>query len=270
MGNARLIVRWTDNEWFLVARYLYQNEIITLSDDIEAFDHVQTEHIRKAAKETLEVHRRRADANLNMPQVRVMLHKKVSEFKSQLAGCSLHHQPEPIPAVTSEVVTVGQAENTLMTMFASKIIEGISEPIVAQLKVFVAETMVKYGMVRSDVTVAEILQEKPIEKPVHRYKVGLVGLLPIQAESFKSQFREIDFTYADGDDKKRRQIVSMMENKDLVLSLTSKMNHGLDDALRDAFVKQDRKDSYKRCHGGPTEMARALRVWLVSKQETNQ
>lgn len=270
MGNAREIVRWDDNEWFLVARYLYQNEIITLSDDIEAYEQVRVEHIRKAASETLEIHRRRSDANLNMPQIRGMLLRKVVQFKSQLAGASLHHNPEPIPTVTPEVVALGQAENTLMTMFASKIIEGISEPIVAQLKIFVAETMVKYGMVRSDVTVAEILEQKPIQPKVHRLKVGLVGLLPIQAESFKDQFRDIDFYQADGDDKKRKQIVAMMENKDLVLSLTSKMNHGLDDALRDAFVKQDRKDSYKRCHGGPTEMARALRMWLATKQNTNQ
>lgn len=90
-----------------------------------------------------------------------------------------------------------------------------------------------------------------------KVKVGVIGLLPIQEESLKAQFPQLDFKFVESG-QNSEQVRGLM-NSDAIFGLTQKMAHNAEYVLR----KSPAWTKYRRVGGkGTTAVKRAISMWM--------
>jgi hypothetical protein len=114
------------------------------------------------------------------------------------------------------------------------------------------------NLIPSQVAVQSALAHKAATPK--KLRVGVIGLLPIQAESVKSEFPQFDFEFVENSSRSE-EVRAKMANMDAVFGLTQKMSHAAENVLK----KMPVWGQYRRVAGkGTSAMKHSIKSWLAT------
>lgn len=101
---------------------------------------------------------------------------------------------------------------------------------------------------------ATIVQPERRNMQTRKPRIGVVGVLPIQAEAIAKAFPNVAFTFIE---KGPSGVLEKVQSCDRTIGMTKFMAHSTDGVLRKGLGSR-----YVRTAGGPSEIKRMIEMWL--------
>lgn len=242
---AETRTHWKDDEWQLVCAELYKVKPMECRSStmigISSSDMIAAMH--KALPES------RWRLSMNMTKTRPKLIEHMTIFLQVQRAIKVNEDQQRQEAEQQEQDIIKEALAPLAKMLAELLFEHLKPLLDGHLA---HRSLNSY----SGEVVVSHHRESPTARQ-HKVKVGVIGLLPIQTESLKTQFPQLDFKFVEkgGNSDEVRGLTNM----DAIFGLTQKMNHNAEYVLK----KTPAWDRYHRVAGkGTTAVKRSIISWL--------
>lgn len=239
--------RWTAEEWDKVAFELHKR--LPAETHSHTLAGIGKDDVFAAMKKVLPEARHRV--SMNMTQTRPILLETFKRLRKRLT--QLEH--ERVEAAKKE-----EADNDHKTKNA---LEPLAQLLAKQMFDHL-QPMID-GYIRQAVSnMIPAQAAAPAHKAAaapRKIKVGVMGLLPIQAESVKAEFPEFQFEFVENTSRSE-EVRGKMSHVDVVFGLTSKMSHNAENVLK----KMPIWGQYRRVggKGGTTAMKNAIKAWMAN------
>lgn len=238
-------VVWTDSDWDKVcSELLHQHPELNKPDmiaRIKADDVVNAMHNALPPKDWR--------ASMNMTHVRPKLKERFAALQK--------------PQEKQEILTT-LSDTRIQSHTLEPLLEAAARQIFEYLKPMLDDYISSSLGVQRNIKVAPAPEAAVAghhrEKLPKRLRVGIIGLLPIQANDLIQTFPNISFTILD-DASRIKEIKSKMSNMDCIFGLTSKMSRNAEDMIKSMRMLS----KYRRADGrGTTGIKRSIQIWLDS------
>ena len=242
--------RWTKDEWNSVCMELYRTQPVATMTSKD-FKEIKTEHMISAMKSALPVNR--WHLSMNMTHVRPKLQEVFKELREKLQKVEAE-QAEA--AKQREEAERMQAKHRSRVDLFAPLIDAITDRILESL----IPSMESYIGARLGGSSPEEAEAVARERPSPQAKplrVGVIGLIPIQANELKDTFPFLEFVFDEGSGG-GKQVKAKMGNCDAVFGLVHKSSHGPE--------KWFNREIWHPVGGrGLTSVKRSIQVWLAAR-----
>jgi hypothetical protein len=243
--------RWSDQEWNNVCLQLYRRQPLATMTNIGL---LKKEDVITAMKEVLP--EPRWHRTMNMTLLRPKLKERLHSLKEELQSIE---QTQKAEQARVEELERAQIKTRQRVDVFSPLIDVMAERLYQRLMPMFDEYLSHRlnGAPPTDALHAGIAVHKT--EKVHKIKIGVVGLIPIQEQEVLKKFSEFPFLELHFFDKDRgtKGFRVWAHGLDTVFLLTSKINHGYESML----------SHYTRVPGrGTSSMIRSIEVWLASRK----
>lgn len=244
--NAR--VQWKDDEWKQIGKELYRrNPISTKSKSLTGIKEADVLSVMKVV-----VAENRWRHNINMTQTRPKLLEVFAD---------IHREQDLLDQIKtrdqereSEDKTKADILTPLLDLFADQLfnrlrplIDRYVEGRLLQTERYIGDTNIQL----------EDMCRTNQEGRQTKLKIGVIGLLPIQAHDIEKQFPDFNFAFVE-DGNQTTKLKGKMAGTDVIFGLTTKMGHCPEEVLK----SMNMWDKYKRVGGkGRSSVARSIQIW---------
>lgn len=248
-------VQWNDEEWNLVCSELHNRYPIESSSSTLAG--IKSDDVVAAMHKVLPQNRWRA--SVNMTAVRPRLLKQFSTLRRVFAKRDAEAAAAKASAEKEDNDRAKGALEPLAELLAERLFVHlrpmIDNYLQEQVRVISAQSDT-WSALKTKAEALNIPKKDRVAEREYRMKVGIIGLLPIQANSLAADFPNMDFTFTKGDNS--NEVREKMANMDAVFGLTAKMGHNVEQVLK----KMPVWGQYRRVGGkGTSAVKNAVRIW---------
>lgn len=240
---AETRTHWNDAEWQLICAELYRVKPIECRSSTMVG--IKSQDMFMAMENTLSKDRWRLSMNMSKTRPKLIEHMNV------------FIQVQDVLKAREEQMAVQDIRNN----------EDVERKALGPLAKFLAEQMFEYMKPMLDAYLGGKSPNAPADavQASHRVaetnrkiRVGVIGLLPIQTESLKTQFPQFDMKFVE--DGGRSEEIRGLQNMDAIFGLTQKMSVHAEPILKRSPTTWDK---YRRVGGkGASAVKRAINLWM--------
>lgn len=247
---------WKNEEWDAVCLELYRTHpIVTMSSSTLAG--INSTDVIAAMKAVIPQERWRS--SMNMTAVKPKLLERFKELRAHL------QQMERENAEKAQRIEVERRKND-EAQAKRDLYAPLLKDIAAELFVHLRPMMDAYIDARMrpndsprNVTIAAHREAVRERKP----KVGIIGMLPIQANDIQGRYPQFDFVFVENASRSA-DIKGKMTHADVIFGMTGKMGHAGETTLK---AMPEAWANYRRVSGGPSAVRRSLDMWITERSQ---
>ena len=236
--------RWKDDEWQAVCAELYK--VLPTECRSSTMIGIKASDMTAAMHKALPKTRWRL--SMNMTKIR---HQLLEQMPIFLQVHDIMAQREA-QRIQDEEQAEKDVERSALAPFAKLLAELMFEHLRPMIDAHLA------GRPAINQPVDAVLSHHRVAAPHRKPRIGIIGLLPIQADSMRAQFPLLEIRNVEKGNNGEE--VRGLTNMDAIFGLTQKMSHSAENVLRKYPAAWPK---YHRVAGkGVTAMKRAVAMWM--------
>lgn len=234
-------IRWKPAEWKLICKELLLHHPMAMHS--KTLGTIKPRHVEEAMQKVLPKDRWRA--SMNMAQIRPILKEQLHEVDLEMQAAK-----KPTPET---LIKIGDIEQIADKVF------GLLKPMLEGY----LKTRINGGTLQEAEVAAKTMLTKEVLK-VRKFRIGILGLIPIQQQEIIKSFPTVDFSFVESGNK-NQEIRGKMHGQDLIIGVVGKLRHAAEDTLKSMNVYH----LYQQVPGATSSVKRAINLWL-HQQETKE